>query len=29
VQLQAGANTIKLFNDRSAAPDLDRVSLGR
>jgi len=29
VQLQAGANTIKIFNDRRAAPDLDRISAGR
>jgi hypothetical protein len=28
VTLRAGANTIKLFNDRSGAPDLDRISLG-
>jgi hypothetical protein len=28
VTLQAGANTIKLFNDRLGAPDLDRISLG-
>jgi Carbohydrate binding module (family 35) len=28
VDLKAGANTIKLHNDRSSAPDLDRLALG-
>jgi hypothetical protein len=28
VTLQAGANTIKVYNDTEAAPDLDRLSLG-
>jgi len=28
VTLQAGTNTIKIFNDNAAAPDLDRLSLG-
>lgn len=28
VTLQAGANTIKVYNDGEAAPDLDRLSLG-
>ncbi|MFC0108026.1 alpha-L-fucosidase [Kibdelosporangium aridum] len=28
VTLNAGANTIKFFNDGSGAPDLDRISLG-
>jgi hypothetical protein len=28
VTLQAGANTIKIYNDQAAAPDLDRLSLG-
>jgi hypothetical protein len=28
VTLQAGANTIKVYNDEDAAPDLDRLSLG-
>jgi len=28
VTLQAGANTIKIYNDPAAAPDLDRLSLG-
>jgi hypothetical protein len=28
VTLQAGANTIKVFNDTDSAPDLDRLSLG-
>ncbi|MFI6792669.1 alpha-L-fucosidase [Nonomuraea sp. NPDC050383] len=28
VALKAGANTIKVYNDTAAAPDLDRVSLG-
>ncbi|TWP47517.1 alpha-L-fucosidase [Lentzea tibetensis] len=28
VTLNAGANTIKLFNDKDGAPDLDRISLG-
>lgn len=28
VDLKAGANTIKLHNDSSSAPDLDRLSLG-
>ena len=28
VTLQAGTNTIKVYNDRSSAPDLDRISLG-
>jgi hypothetical protein len=28
VDLNAGANTIKLHNDRSSAPDLDRLALG-
>src|SRR6266545_1421066 len=28
VTLQAGSNTIKIFNDNAAAPDLDRLSLG-
>ncbi len=28
VTLQAGANTIKIYNDQAPAPDLDRVSLG-
>lgn len=28
VQFQAGANTIKIYNDQDAAPDLDRVSAG-
>jgi hypothetical protein len=29
VTLQAGANTIKVYNDVDPAPDLDRLSLGR
>jgi len=29
VSLRAGANTIRIFNDQEAAPDLDRLSLGR
>jgi hypothetical protein len=28
VTLQAGANTIKIYNDTDGAPDLDRISLG-
>ncbi|MFG6201807.1 CBM35 domain-containing protein [Nonomuraea sp. JJY05] len=28
VTLRAGANTVKLYNDTEAAPDLDRISLG-
>ncbi|WP_081655726.1 CBM35 domain-containing protein [Amycolatopsis vancoresmycina] len=28
VTLTAGANTIRIGNDRSGAPDLDRISLG-
>jgi hypothetical protein len=28
VTLQAGANTIKMYNDQEATPDLDRLSLG-
>jgi hypothetical protein len=28
VTLRAGANTIKIHNDKESAPDLDRVSLG-
>ncbi|GLY35625.1 alpha-L-fucosidase [Amycolatopsis sp. NBRC 101858] len=28
VTLNAGANTIRIGNDRSGAPDLDRISLG-
>jgi hypothetical protein len=28
ITLQAGANTIKVFNDRLGAPDLDRISIG-
>jgi hypothetical protein len=28
VTLAAGANTIKLFNDKASTPDLDRISLG-
>jgi hypothetical protein len=28
VTLRAGANTIKIYNDAEAAPDLDRLSLG-
>ncbi|WP_433518913.1 CBM35 domain-containing protein [Nonomuraea sp. CA-143628] len=28
VTLRAGANTIKIHNDKEAAPDLDRLSLG-
>src|SRR5439155_10191876 len=28
VTLQAGANTIRVFNDQAPAPDLDRLSLG-
>jgi hypothetical protein len=28
VRFQSGANTIKIFNDQNAAPDLDRVSAG-
>jgi hypothetical protein len=28
VTLQAGANTIKVYNDQVGAPDLDRLSLG-
>ncbi len=28
VTLQAGANTIKIYNDQVSAPDLDRLSLG-
>jgi hypothetical protein len=28
VTLQAGANTVKVFNDTAGAPDLDRISLG-
>jgi len=28
VQLQAGANTIKVYNDDAYAPDLDRIGLG-
>jgi hypothetical protein len=28
VTLNAGANTIKLYNDKDSAPDLDRISLG-
>ena len=28
VTLQAGTNTIKVYNDMEAAPDLDRISLG-
>jgi hypothetical protein len=28
VTLQAGVNTIKVFNDEDSAPDLDRLSLG-
>ncbi|MCE7001902.1 NEW3 domain-containing protein [Kibdelosporangium philippinense] len=28
VTLNAGANSIKFFNDQSGAPDLDRISLG-
>jgi len=28
VRFQAGANTIKIYNDRNAAPDLDRLSAG-
>lgn len=28
VTLQAGANTIKVFNNSDSAPDLDRLSLG-
>jgi hypothetical protein len=28
VTMQAGTNTIKIYNDQSSAPDLDRISLG-
>ncbi|MEV4115989.1 CBM35 domain-containing protein [Nonomuraea sp. NPDC049695] len=28
VTLRAGANTIKIYNDTAAAPDLDRISIG-
>jgi hypothetical protein len=28
VTLQAGSNTIKVYNDTDGAPDLDRISLG-
>ncbi len=28
VTLQAGTNSIKVFNDQASAPDLDRISLG-
>jgi len=28
VPLTAGANTIRIGNDRAGAPDLDRISLG-
>ncbi|MFG1815400.1 CBM35 domain-containing protein [Kribbella sp. NPDC049174] len=28
VQLNAGANTIRIFNTEDSAPDLDRISLG-
>ncbi len=28
VTMQAGANTIKIYNDQEGAPDLDRISLG-
>ncbi|MER6009018.1 CBM35 domain-containing protein, partial [Nonomuraea angiospora] len=28
VTLRAGANTVKIYNDTEAAPDLDRISLG-
>ncbi|MGP3979554.1 alpha-L-fucosidase [Streptomyces sp. KR80] len=28
VTLQAGANTIKIYNDQESTPDLDRISLG-
>ena len=28
VTLQAGPNTIKVYNDAVSAPDLDRLSLG-
>ncbi|MEV4319936.1 alpha-L-fucosidase [Actinocrispum sp. NPDC049592] len=28
VTLNAGANSIKIFNDQEGAPDLDRISLG-
>jgi hypothetical protein len=28
VTLQAGANTVKLYNDTASSPDLDRISLG-
>jgi hypothetical protein len=28
VQFRAGANTIKIYNDQNAAPDLDRLSAG-
>lgn len=28
ITLQAGSNTIKIYNDAEPAPDLDRLSLG-
>ncbi len=28
VTLQAGTNTVKVYNDQASAPDLDRLSLG-
>ncbi|MEV6283790.1 alpha-L-fucosidase [Kribbella sp. NPDC051770] len=28
IQLQAGANTIRVFNNEDSAPDLDRISIG-
>jgi hypothetical protein len=28
VLLQAGANTIRIFNTEDSAPDLDRISIG-
>ena len=28
ITLNAGANTIKFFNDTGYAPDLDRISIG-
>ncbi|MFD4943467.1 alpha-L-fucosidase [Streptomyces sp. NPDC058409] len=29
VTLDAGGNTVRIYNDEASAPDLDRVSLGR